>query len=119
MICARDLRVEDARRLVLVALEHVAGAIVDLEDAGRRILDAVVGEDAVRARHLQEVHLAAAEHEREPVLRRIAEGRDAERLRGIDGVLDAREVEDLDGRRRCRRWRSRRARIIGPWKTPS
>ncbi len=58
---------------------------------------AVGRKDGISLREVNEMHGAAAEHERQPVLVGIVERRNPEFTRRPEGVLYANEIKHLDG----------------------
>ena len=65
MFCANDL----FARGRLVFLDDVAFKIGDAQDRDRRNLHAFVGEDRVGGGHVEQTHFAAAQRERETIIR--------------------------------------------------
>jgi hypothetical protein len=60
-----DARIDDLLSAVLLVLvDHLAGAVGDLGDRDRRVVDAVGGEGAVRGRHPQRVDRVRSERGR-------------------------------------------------------
>ena len=69
--------------------DHLSVRIFDLEDVRRRHPHTHVGEHAISARHVGEVHFLRAQGEGETDRRRVDVGRDTQVVRGLDGGLNA------------------------------
>ena len=89
----RDLRINRAAFFLLILFEHISSVVFDAQDPGCGIPHPVIREDAVGTCHVEELHLPAAEDEREAVAPRVFKRRDTHIARGLDGILDAREID--------------------------